>query len=344
MSADNDNDDGGVEQEPANPYLAHHQQQPAARRKRRFDGSFKHRTYNPPPAAATEEQAPHKEPAAASTKHAPARQLPYPVDERQLHGNYRSYYGYRHASRSQSDPRLAQLQRAWIAGKDVLDIGCNAGVVTVELAQRLEPRFVLGIDVDQQLVQQAQRHLRHVYSLQPTDHEEQYPQALVDLHGYLRLFHPPRSMAFDQPEDHDPTLAFPQNIDFRHLNILSIDTSRFRKFDAILALSVSKWIHLNHGDNGLKLFFHKCHALLRPGGRFCLEAQGWDSYTKSKIAKHFPNAAELTLRPDDFVDFLVTSVGFRLVHTAAGVEGEPAAQGFDRPLWVFERHASLGAY
>ena len=50
----------------------------------------------------------------------------------------------------------------------------------------------------------------------------------------------------------------------------------------ILALSITKWIHLNWGDVGIKRFFQKVYHHLRPGGRFILESQPFSSYSKKK--------------------------------------------------------------
>ena len=46
--------------------------------------------------------------------------------------------------------------------------------------------------------------------------------------------------------------------------------------------SVSKWIHLNGGDAGLKNFFERVYGALVPGGTFVLEAQPRESYTKAR--------------------------------------------------------------
>lgn len=54
------------------------------------------------------------------------------------------------------------------------------------------------------------------------------------------------------------------------------------EFDLILCLSVTKWIHLNWGDSGLKRFFRRIFHNLKPGGRLVLEPQGWPSYSKRR--------------------------------------------------------------
>ena len=68
-------------------------------------------------------------------------------------------------------------------------------------------------------------------------------------------------------------------------------------FDTITCFSVTKWVHLNGGDEALQALLARVHSLLAPGGRFILEPQQWISYRK---ALRKPVCAPLTSKQVHF--------------------------------------------
>lgn len=108
------------------------------------------------------------------------------------------------------------------------------------------------------------------------------------------------------------------------------------KYDLILCLSVTKWIHLNYGDAGLKLTFRKIFSQLRPGGKLILELQNWPSYRKKKrmTSQIYDNYRRINFPPQQFADFLLSQeVGFSHYYTL-GVT-QHLSKGFKRPIFLF---------
>lgn len=73
--------------------------------------------------------------------------------------------------------------------------------------------------------------------------------------------------------------------------------------------SITKWIHLNHGNEGVTTFFCHIHHMLKPGCAFIMEPQAWETYAKAccmdlKLRK---NARHLQLHPEDFPALLEKS-------------------------------------
>lgn len=80
--------------------------------------------------------------------------------------------------------------------------------------------------------------------------------------------------------------VFPQNVRFYSGNYVLLNdqllAQQNAEYDTIMCMSVTKWVHLNWGDEGLKRMFKRAYLQLRPGGRFVLEPQPWYSYGKKK--------------------------------------------------------------
>lgn len=129
--------------------------------------------------------------------------------------------------------------------------------------------------------------------------------------------------------------VFPYNVEFRTENVLvsEVEDRRGLPYDVVLCLKLTKWVHLYWGDDGLKVLFHKCFRLLKPGGVLILEAQEWQSYQSSKqLTPHMrQNKTLLRLQPQEFTTYLVHVIGFSPPETVAG---DPPLK---RPLLLFRR-------
>ena len=66
------------------------------------------------------------------------------------------------------DPRITILKKRYFKNKSVLDIGCNAGYLTISLAEQFKPKMILGVDIDGALIVKA----RNILSMRANEHSE----------------------------------------------------------------------------------------------------------------------------------------------------------------------------
>ncbi|KAI0031679.1 Bicoid-interacting protein 3-domain-containing protein, partial [Vararia minispora EC-137] len=273
-----------------------------------------------------------------------------------------------------SDPRLSLLPSKLFQDGRILDIGCNEGWTSCEIgaahtnlapAQSRGARYVVGVDIDDALVRMAWKRRRTLWSLQEPAREPEvidtgdarpkkkrrtigetscmasvqgthsarkmdyFPASCVHMFGFLPI-------PTERDASHTALSApFPHNVVFRCADWVNQPiTDDSAGYNTILALSVSKWIHLNGGDEGLRRFFQRVYDCLVPGGTFVFEPQPWDSYTKArKLTLSLQGAAKkLKLRPDGFAVMLM-NIGFG-APLRIGVPGEGR---FRRPVELYEK-------
>lgn len=337
-------------------------------------------------------------------------------------GNYNRYYGYRNEPMS-PDVRLECFRKEWFADKDVLDIGCNVGHVTLTIARDFDPHQIVGIDIDKNLIKSAIKNIRHyVYnkssyhgkrkrlethsiskkinsecdkpalSSDPIIPKQNSSKQIIDTlvsnqlnnfsnessgdHKLLRqsdescngnminekfldsskvcrLITEPMKIDlpslvgiksstsvnevtleellvkdqrnesnFAKVNNHqaDSTFSspkkFPKNVTFYAENYVLTDDKFLLNekpiYNTILCLSVTKWIHLNYADDGLKRSFKRMYAQLKPGGMLIIEPQPWSSYKKKKFISEnmMKTFKTINLRPNQFNDYLISEVGF----------------------------------
>ncbi|OWR50394.1 hypothetical protein KGM_213805 [Danaus plexippus plexippus] len=82
-------------------------------------------------------------------------------NSRYQYGNYDRYYGYRNLN-AMMDIRLQvfEMHRHLFQNKDVLDIGCNVGHISIAVARTLGAKSVVGIDIDSVLIGRARKNLK----------------------------------------------------------------------------------------------------------------------------------------------------------------------------------------
>ncbi|KAL3075766.1 hypothetical protein niasHS_012596 [Heterodera schachtii] len=285
--------------------------------------------------------------------------------DRFRYGNYNRYYGVRNQG-FDHDPRVDLFPVQWFHGRRVLDIGCNVGHLTLEIAKKLGPAHIVGIDIDDHLVGVARKNIRHYCGsaqkligkfpaslLPPAEEAEASSTNAVNDDGESAT-----KMELENGKEEGPSSTttatkpavlpygqFPKNVWFLRENYV-LDCDEFlemvrEEYDVILALSITKWVHLNWGDDGLKRFLRRTFLNLRPGGRLLLEAQPFPSYyKKAKMTSDmFETYKAIQFKPYQFKDFLLSDkVGFSECEEL----GTPTAisKGFERPILVFKKASS----
>ncbi|KAH9800864.1 putative RNA methyltransferase [Citrus sinensis] len=252
------------------------------------------------------------------------------------------------------DPRFKVLKKEWFEGKDCLDIGCNSGIITIQIAQKFNCRSILGIDIDSNRVADAYWHLRKIVR---TEHNEKRRANASRVEVIEKGDGLEKNVTAAQEEKK----AISRNcspaernlfdiVSFKQENFVHGRDSPEKYYDAILCLSVTKWIHLNWGDDGLITLFMRIWKLLRPGGIFVLEPQPWVSYEKNRrvsetTATNFQN---IKLYPKEFQEILLdkvsilfcsigSAIGFRTVEDIGSGGLSSSKTGFNRPIFLFRK-------
>uniref|UniRef100_A0A383VRI8 RNA methyltransferase n=1 Tax=Tetradesmus obliquus TaxID=3088 RepID=A0A383VRI8_TETOB len=349
------------------------------------------------------------------------------------YGNYHHYYGYRIGPSGFEDARLKVLDASWFRGADVLDVGCNEGLLSLALAVGCCCRSMTGVDIDPALVakactnlsrtrseltqqmraavaardayassrrlalpppqaaqpaaaapdgplsivaassaallgnsstaagrQQPQQLEQQQQQQQHAQPEQQQEQAQLDAQQQQ---HPPQQQQQQWQDQRDQFRQLTARVQRLSAQIKALTRVGFKagnwleqgcasnKYEVVTCFSVSKWVHLNWGDDGLMRLFHKFYRCLAPGGLLVLEPQPWKSYQaavhkQGGTSAPFYKPEQLKLRPEGFVGFLTQRVGFKLVQQLSAVSqaagpGAVPVKGFDRPILVLRKPAAL---
>ena len=131
-----------------------------------------------------------------------------PKNEKFRYGNYNRYYGYRNSGSFASDSRLKLMKKEWFEGKTALDIGCNTGQVTIEIARKFNPKTILGVDIDESLIKTAKKNVIRVVPLPANSSQGsiKFPTSFTKVYGPIAVN--------DEAESNG---NFPNNIRFKQV-------------------------------------------------------------------------------------------------------------------------------
>eukprot|EP01080_Neovahlkampfia_damariscottae_P005034 gene5034-8631_t len=224
------------------------------------------------------------------------------------YGNYDDYYRFRNNIDSYYRINLFRDNKDFFEKKQILDIGCNSGELSLQIAKNIEVKKYLGIDIDEYLIQKAHENKERIIAAQ-----------------LRRLMHVGR----------DLTNFFPRNVEFKSGNFLEYDFGDVQ-FNTILCLSITKWIHLNWGDEGIKNFFKKMANLLTKNGILILEPQKFSTYDRKKdltktISENFQN---IKFKPDEFINYFENELNFKLIFEK---KEEEEKVGFKRVIYFLRK-------
>ncbi|KAK9071970.1 hypothetical protein SSX86_008401 [Deinandra increscens subsp. villosa] len=244
-----------------------------------------------------------------------------------IFGNYRNYYGYRIDQGLEEDPRIKVMRKEWFEGKSCLDIGCNSGLITITIAKKFGCQKIVGLDIDSSRVEEAHWNLRRIVKMSESKKHQTIDKSDIttdpaDKTGRLEI-----------SEDCSASYLFDRVSFWKENFIFGQSTPGDKAYDTILCLSVTKWIHLNWGDEGLITLFSKVWRLLKPGGVFILEPQPWKSYISNRQVSEVAstNYKNIKIFPQQFLEILLDKIGFRkLENLSSSLDGSKA--GFNRPI------------
>ncbi|KAG0254456.1 hypothetical protein DFQ27_006822 [Actinomortierella ambigua] len=166
-------------------------------------------------------------------------------------------------------------------------------------------------------------------------YEDYFPKSMGVMHGYLPI----------PAKTDESKYVFPHNMEFRVTDWAAEDEESEDNegnedaedglWDVILGFSLTKWIHLHHGDEGIKRFFHKVYRSLAPGGIFLLEPQKFSTYNKRAklIPEMYTTYSSIRFKPDQFEQFLLEEVGFRRAVHLGRLESK--AKNLNRPIVMY---------
>ncbi|MBA0577947.1 hypothetical protein Gorai_020253 [Gossypium raimondii] len=184
-------------------------------------------------------------------------------------------------------------------------------------AKKYNCKSILGLDIDSALIEEAFWYLRKFVKMEFAEKKNTNNtnvKAVQDVNESEQCTNKSSNEGADNGSSHQSSCErnLSDIVSFRQENFVR-SRPHDKQYDTILCLSVTKWIHLNWGDDGLITAFGKIWRLLRPGGVFVLEPQPWSSYERNRR---------------------VSEIGFRRVEVVTS-DLSGTRTGFNRPIFAY---------
>ena len=169
------------------------------------------------------------------------------------YGNYHQYYNFHPAEDRLKLLPLNFFYNQWIycgqpSNYYLLDIGCNDGTLSDKLLKQVQSElqsynvlcYLLGIDIDEDLINKA---------------NEQYAQTNSNI----------KFLALDilSLQSNNDLSSYLKSYNITHFNFISL-------------FSITMWVHLNKGDEGLKTLLK--HTSYLTNNTLLIEPQLWKCY------------------------------------------------------------------
>jgi SAM-dependent methyltransferase len=250
------------------------------------------------------------------------------------HGNFRNYYNFHSCDERLNQLPITELQkRSQLEGRHeifILDIGCNEGDLSVGVLNKAREAFpsiscsLLGVDIDPVLIERATSKFTATEDRSAVETAKGNPRVL-----------------------------------FKCFDILSVEFDEYLKdycaergitaFDVVCCFSITMWVHLNSGDDGLERFLRK--SVLLSDNFLIIEPQAWKSY-KNAVERCrrqglavFPHYSSLTWRNsicEDIATFVSSIEGVVLLNKSRMAPFEGEEKDKDVKIWgrdflVFEK-------
>ena len=225
-----------------------------------------------------------------------------------------------------SESRLESLELCApniFRNRNILDIGCNIGDISLTIAAFHQPNRVWAFDLDKNLIDRSIGILQNIRLIKNCRvSSSPYNDFTKSQDGKNCKFDSSivNKIANLAHECKIRLGRFPYNISFFVYDALSSDQFILNKcpnVNTILILGLFKWIHLIHGDKGISEFIIRVARYLGHGSYVVIELFNKKSYKKAVniIASAKIRMPVITIRPEHILeDMSTTFVEAKLVY------------------------------